>query len=156
MFRHFGALNARNLLYLQGDLARIEEELVKLEWSNSQNDTGKKAYNASSSKLLGTASVSRDGDVRQGDLVEVERMGDTLCRYSESFKWFRKVLLLIDGYRSSHHPPTHHPRNVNPRPRRRSKHAVLLRQRDHEPRQHAHRRGSRYLWHRACPKQSQS
>lgn len=42
MFRRFGALNARNLLYLQGDLARIEEELVKLEWSDSQSSHEKK------------------------------------------------------------------------------------------------------------------
>ncbi|KAH3943296.1 hypothetical protein HBH70_118080 [Parastagonospora nodorum] len=90
MFRRFGALNARNLLYLQGDLARIEEELVKLEWSDSQSDTGKKAYYASSSKLLGNASVLRDGDVRQRELVE--RMSDTLCRYNQAIIHQRTIL----------------------------------------------------------------
>jgi len=86
MFRRFGALNIRNLLYLQGDLARIEEDLVKLEREDSQSATGKKQYYAHSSKLLGNASVLRDGDVKQRELVE--KMRDTLHLYSPSPRLF--------------------------------------------------------------------
>ncbi|KAH4116562.1 hypothetical protein HBH47_166270 [Parastagonospora nodorum] len=90
MFRRFGALNARNLLYLQGDLARIEEDLVKLEWEDSQSAKGEKQYYSHSSKLLGNASVLRDGDVKQRELVE--KMRDTLHLYNHAIIQQRAIL----------------------------------------------------------------
>jgi hypothetical protein len=43
-FRSFGRLNARNLLFLQNDLARIEKDLLKFEWEDSGSIEGGKKY----------------------------------------------------------------------------------------------------------------
>jgi hypothetical protein len=82
MFRRFGALNARNLLYLQNDLAQMEEELLELELEREDNEsaTGEKGKYALNAYWLGTASVSRDGDTKQRDLVL--KMRDVLHQYS--------------------------------------------------------------------------
>ncbi|KAF1950529.1 hypothetical protein CC80DRAFT_554285 [Byssothecium circinans] len=73
MFRRFGALNARNLLYLQNDLVVLENELKQLEIADSQDDLGKKKMYAFDSAWLSTADfmvngMPRDGDTRQRDL----------------------------------------------------------------------------------------
>jgi hypothetical protein len=43
MFRRFGALNARNLLYYQNELVCLEEELKVLEAEDAKSKSGKKA-----------------------------------------------------------------------------------------------------------------
>jgi hypothetical protein len=40
MFRRFGALNARNLLYLQNELAQLELKLKKAELKDSADPQG--------------------------------------------------------------------------------------------------------------------
>jgi hypothetical protein len=67
MFRRFGALNCRNILYLQNELCQLECDLQKLEWADSASTTGMK----------------RDGDAKQRDLVM--RLRTTLREYSSSF-----------------------------------------------------------------------
>jgi hypothetical protein len=74
MFRRFGALNARNLLYLQSDLVHIENKLKSLEWEDSRS-TGKREKYATDHYW-----IKRDGDVRQRELVM--KMRDTLHQYS--------------------------------------------------------------------------
>jgi hypothetical protein len=80
MFRRFGALNARNLLYLQCDLASIEERLFKLEWNDHKSSTGEKSMYAVDAYWLGSATAARDGDTKQRDLIL--RMRETLNQYS--------------------------------------------------------------------------
>lgn len=80
MFRRFGALNARNLLYLQNDLADIETALNKIEREASDSTAGKKRKYALDAYWLKTASPARDEDTEQRDLVL--RMRDTLRQYS--------------------------------------------------------------------------
>jgi hypothetical protein len=80
MFRRFGALNARNLLYLQCDLASIEEKLFKLEWNDHKSSTGKKSRYAVDAFWLDNATAVRDGDTKQRDLIL--RMRETLHQYS--------------------------------------------------------------------------
>ncbi|RMZ67702.1 phthalate transporter [Pyrenophora seminiperda CCB06] len=82
MFRRFGALNARNLLYLQSDLTRTENKLKKLELQDSQSEKGKKKNYALSHFWLQTASVQRDGDVQQKELVL--KLRETLHQYNHA------------------------------------------------------------------------
>ena len=80
MFRRFGALNARNLLYLQSELQHIEDDLIKLENRDKNEETGKKWKYSVDYYWLKTASAARDGDTEQMELVE--RMRKTLNEYS--------------------------------------------------------------------------
>ena len=82
MFRRFGALNARNLLYLQSELAHIEEKLLELEWEDNQSSVGKKYKYACDAYWLNTANTARDGDTKQRDLVL--KMREVLAQYSMS------------------------------------------------------------------------
>jgi hypothetical protein len=77
VFRRFGALNYRNLLYLQSELAYIERKLIKQEQIDSEVPE-KKRYALDWYWL----SLSQDGDTRQLDLVNKMRM--TLKEYSKS------------------------------------------------------------------------
>ena len=88
MYRRFGALNARNLLYLQSDLCCLEEELIELEKADSISSIGKKRKYAVNAYWLNTAHQKqkdgslRDGDTRQRDLFL--RIRQTLNEYSAS------------------------------------------------------------------------
>ena len=46
IFRRFGALNARNLLYLQAELVHLEKKLCELERRDNQSSEGKKSQYA--------------------------------------------------------------------------------------------------------------
>jgi hypothetical protein len=46
LFRRFGALNTRNLLYLQNELASLERALKQAERQDSMDPRGRKAYYA--------------------------------------------------------------------------------------------------------------
>jgi hypothetical protein len=80
MFRRFGALKARNLLYLQADLADIEVSLLELEKSDNQSPASKKVKYAIDARWLDNATLVRDGDMKQKDLVL--KMRETLNLYS--------------------------------------------------------------------------
>lgn len=79
-FRRFGALNARNLLYLQADLAHIEVKLLKLEKTDNESTEGKKHRYAVDAYWLNSARTERDDDSKQKDLVL--KMRETLNLYS--------------------------------------------------------------------------
>lgn len=81
MFRRFGALNARNLLYLQSDLCNIEEELINLEREDKEGQQGEKSQYSRDHGLLHSATVARDGDTKQKELVL--RMRSVLRDYSK-------------------------------------------------------------------------
>jgi len=80
MFRRFGGLNARNLLYFQCELAEIEDELKELDWENHKSTAGKKNMYARDYYWLEAATAKRDGDVRQIGLVL--KMREMLKEYS--------------------------------------------------------------------------
>lgn len=80
MFWRFGALNACNLLYLQSELVHVEDRLKELEWQDSTTESGRKQMYALYHYWLVKASVARDGDVRQHELVL--KMRKLLQQYS--------------------------------------------------------------------------
>ncbi|KAF2630508.1 hypothetical protein BU25DRAFT_309225, partial [Macroventuria anomochaeta] len=74
MFRRFGALNARNLLYMQNDLVVLENKLRVIEFEDSKSPDGKKERYRRDAYWLSTADIQingalRDGDTRQRDLI---------------------------------------------------------------------------------------
>ncbi|KAI4933513.1 uncharacterized protein J4E92_003180 [Alternaria infectoria] len=74
MFRRFGALNARSLLYYQNELAYLEDQLKETEAEDAKSPEGKKAWYSHNAYWLNTADRTtddelRDGDMRQRDLV---------------------------------------------------------------------------------------
>lgn len=86
MFRRFGALNARNLLYLQNDLVHLENDLRELEAEDSKNSTGKKQSYRRNSLWLSTADFEINGQPRDGDTLQrdlVMRMRTLLNDYSK-------------------------------------------------------------------------
>lgn len=84
MFRRFGALNCRNLLYLQCELAQIEDDLGDLEWEDNKCTTGKKQDYVRDYYWLDTATPGRDGDAKQRELVL--KLRETLDQYSRTVK----------------------------------------------------------------------
>lgn len=86
MFRRFGALNFRNLLYFQSELATIEDDLNELEWEDNKSPMGKKQDYVRDYYWLGSATAARDGDAKQRELVM--KLRETLDRYSGSFDIF--------------------------------------------------------------------
>lgn len=92
MFRRFGALNPRNLLYMQNNLVVLERELKELEVEDAKSPDEMKERYRRSSYWLSTANIEingalRDGDTRQRDLVlEMRRLLDeyskSLCQSS--------------------------------------------------------------------------
>jgi len=74
IFRRFGALNARSLLYYQNELAYLEDQLKDTEAEDAKSPEGKKAWYSHNAYWLNTADRTendelRDGDMRQRDLV---------------------------------------------------------------------------------------
>src|SRR5690242_19088228 len=86
MFRRFGALNARNLLYLQNELVCLEEQLIAWEKHDNMSAVGMKkdyavnAYWLNSSTRKKDDSSLRDGDTQQRDVFL--RIRQTLNEYS--------------------------------------------------------------------------
>jgi hypothetical protein len=83
MFRRFGALNARNLLYYQNELVGLEMELKELEAEDAKSQVGKKPQYASNAFWLNTADHVRDGDQKQREVVL--RIRCLLKEYSQYF-----------------------------------------------------------------------
>ena len=65
-FRRFGALNTRNLLYLQSELTDLERDLKEAEREDSLSDKGRKKRYAVDHRWL--IRSHRDGDTKQLDL----------------------------------------------------------------------------------------
>jgi hypothetical protein len=116
MFRRFGALNCRNILYLQNelcqlecdlqklecdlqklecDLQKLECDLQKLEWADNESTTGMKRDYACDAYWLKSASAARHGDAKQRDLVM--RLRATLREYSSSFRLLAMCATLTDS-----------------------------------------------------------
>jgi hypothetical protein len=91
IFRRFGALNARVLLYYQSELMLLEKQLKEVEAADRASDQGwKRAYSEDAYMLRscgirdekdGKDGKPRDGDMRQVDLVG--RVRGVLGEYSE-------------------------------------------------------------------------
>ncbi|KAI4942684.1 hypothetical protein J4E91_009853 [Alternaria rosae] len=74
MFRRFGALNARSLLYYQNELAYLEDQLKEVEAEDAKSSEGMKAMYSHDAYWLNTANRTthdklRDSDMRQRKLV---------------------------------------------------------------------------------------
>lgn len=67
IFRRFGELNAKDLLYRQAELAYLEKQLYKCEMEDSGSTVGAKPYYAISWYWLSHSMA--DGDAKQLDLV---------------------------------------------------------------------------------------
>ncbi|KAF2799790.1 hypothetical protein K505DRAFT_356268 [Melanomma pulvis-pyrius CBS 109.77] len=67
IFRGFGELNAKNLLYLQAEIAYLEKKLRDCEIADSRNAAGEKSNYAVSWYWLSQSKA--DGDTKQLDLV---------------------------------------------------------------------------------------
>jgi hypothetical protein len=67
IFRRFGELNAKNLLYLQAELVLLEEELRKCEISDSCSQTGEKSNYSVSWYWLSRSGA--DGDTKQLQII---------------------------------------------------------------------------------------
>lgn len=124
MFRRFGALNARSLLYYQNELAHLEEQLKELEAEDAKSPDGKKATYSMNAFWLNTADFEvngelRDGDMRQRELVlQIRRvlkeysMGSPIEEGSGLLTYCRRCT-----YSTSHHTPNHErARSFRPRP----------------------------------------
>lgn len=78
IFRRFGALNARNLLYLQAELVGLEKKLIELEYTDSKDPHGMKSQYALDWYWLNNS--ADDGDEEQLSLVR--RIRETLREYN--------------------------------------------------------------------------
>lgn len=78
IFRRFGGLNAMNLLYLQAELALLEESLQEQQKADSESGHSRKTKYARSWYQL--SSSEEDGDTKQ--LVLVYKIRETLKQYS--------------------------------------------------------------------------
>jgi hypothetical protein len=79
IFRRFGELNARNLLYLQAELAYLEKKLSEYEIADNRDPVGEKSNYAVSWYWL--AHSKDDGDTKQLDIVL--KIRSCLKEYSE-------------------------------------------------------------------------
>ncbi|KAI4926243.1 hypothetical protein J4E85_006535 [Alternaria conjuncta] len=79
MFRRFGALNARSLLYYQSELAHLEDQLKELEAEDANSPDGKKATYSMNAFWLNTADFEVDGKLRDGDMRQRELVLQIRC-----------------------------------------------------------------------------
>ncbi|KAI4702494.1 hypothetical protein J4E81_002858 [Alternaria sp. BMP 2799] len=83
MFRRFGALNARNLLYYQNELVYLEDELKEEEAEDAKSPEGKKAMYSHDAYWLNTANRTTDGELRDGDMRQKDLMMRIRCLLKE-------------------------------------------------------------------------
>ena len=86
MFRRFGALNARSLLYYQAELAHLEDELQLLEAEDAKSKDGKKEKYTTNAFWLNTADFRPDGELRDGD----KRQRDLIVHMRRILKEYSK------------------------------------------------------------------
>ena len=82
IFRSFGALNAKNLLYMQAELTYLEENLREMEVADHASDEGEKARYASDWFWLEVSAEERDG-VDASQLSLILKIREKLREYSE-------------------------------------------------------------------------
>jgi len=71
IFRRFSALNAKNLLYMQGELIHLEAELKMIALENRKSTDPKKAdFEYSISTLMGPH-TSEDGNEHWAKILEI-------------------------------------------------------------------------------------
>jgi len=135
MFRRFGALNARSLLYYQNELAYLEDQLKETEAEDAKSPEGKKAWYSHNAYWLNTADRTtddelRDGDMRQRDLVM--RIRCLLKEYS-TLTTKQRGSTLIKYRRRRTHPTVHHtPKHEGARCLRPRRYPALPSKRPHE------------------------
>jgi hypothetical protein len=78
IFRRFGSLNYRNLLYLQAELAQLEEQLLRVEQEDKVSNVGKAAQYSKNWYWLSYS--AQDGYPKQ--LLTVQRIQEKLKQYS--------------------------------------------------------------------------
>ncbi|KAF2261205.1 hypothetical protein CC78DRAFT_546846 [Lojkania enalia] len=78
LYRRFGGLNARNLLYLQAEIAILEKDLYEFEVEDNKDNLGEKRYYAESWFWLSQS--QNDGDTKQ--LNTVLKLRELLSQYS--------------------------------------------------------------------------
>lgn len=61
IFRKFSALNARNLLYMQNDLMRMESRLKQMEYYDSTKIEGDRDLHARDYRVLRNSALTGDG-----------------------------------------------------------------------------------------------
>lgn len=79
-FRRFGALNNRNLMYLQNDLANLERALKEAENEDNMDPRGRKRLYARDFHCT-DVSITDDADARQRTLIL--RIREKLKEYSK-------------------------------------------------------------------------
>lgn len=82
IFRRFGALNARNLLYLQAELTHLEDALKTAEHRDSRSHVGEKANYARDWYWLEMSPLASNEDTAQLNLVK--KIREKLDEYSEN------------------------------------------------------------------------
>jgi len=73
IFRSFSALNARNLLYMQAELCRLEDELMEQEKKDNRSSIGEKHKYATDWGWLRLASLHEDPPIQLNLLNEIKR-----------------------------------------------------------------------------------
>ncbi|KAJ4384871.1 hypothetical protein N0V86_000474 [Didymella sp. IMI 355093] len=82
MFRRFGAPDARNLLYMQGDSHRLEKELEEAEADDAKSKEGEKRLYARNGCWITADAENRNDDARQYDLIK--KMRELLKEYDHA------------------------------------------------------------------------
>ena len=110
MFRRFGALNARNLLYYQNELMYLEDELKEEEAGDANSPEGKKAMYSHDAYWLNTANRTTDDELRDGDMRQRDLMMRFRCLLKEysTFKIKQKRSGLIIHRRRRTHPTVYY------------------------------------------------
>jgi hypothetical protein len=84
ILKRFSSLQARNLLYMQAELCRLENELLKLEQADSKSDEGHRKNYAADYEWLRLASLNFE----QGKKQEQARLlGEIRRALREYSKW---------------------------------------------------------------------
>ncbi|KAI4626509.1 hypothetical protein J4E83_003660 [Alternaria metachromatica] len=83
IFRSFGALNAKNLLYMQAEITYLEEELREMEVADHDSDEGEKARYAHDWFFLEVSAEERDG-VDASQLSLILKIREKLREYNKA------------------------------------------------------------------------
>ncbi|KAI4632123.1 uncharacterized protein J4E87_001594 [Alternaria ethzedia] len=93
IFRSFGALNAKNLLYLQAELTYLEEALRDMEVKDNASAQGEKARYSSDWFWLEVSAQERDGDASQLSLIL--KIREKLREYNETL-YYQAVIYKLE------------------------------------------------------------
>jgi len=129
MFRRYGALNARNLLYLQNELVCLEEQLIAWEKHDNMSAVGmKKDYAVNAYWLNSSSRKKDDGSLRDGDTQQRDvflRIRQTLNEYSALPNFRHNIITDRCISRSRSHPAGDHSADEGTRQVRSERHPAL-------------------------------